>query len=508
MAQLETIVADGYDRDVFLRVLRSEPRLETSMSRALPILPNARHLMGDLFSVLFKLNVELRSEREVSPAVLFHRHLVKIVLASHGLAELKEQTQLDEARTAAALGPLFDRVLLAISKERRVDGRALQRIADIAEDEDRLTQLIAELEALTELPEGAISEEERPNLKATLDGEVESLQSKISRARKEQLEHLANLPDEMDELIERKVALMPKEMDEASSTVRGLGLGAGELDRKDTDASLELGDRLMRSKKLKLLAQLTGALREVAFAARRGRIPKAQQEVHAVTTGRDLDRLLPSELVGLPKLRHALHLDFLRKLAEGELLQYELIAHATRGPIVVCVDGSGSMHGSKEIWAKAVALTLMEIARRERRACLAIVFSDAGQMAEFELLERGPVSAGRGRVRSEEVLRFAEHFPGGGTDFEGPLSRATDAVTEGKHRRGDIVFITDGEASVSAELLERLSIERKRHAFQIRGVLVNVGMSHRAETLERFADEVLRVTDLGTDAVGDLFAAV
>ncbi|MBI2374001.1 MAG: hypothetical protein HYV07_08385, partial [Deltaproteobacteria bacterium] len=141
MATLETIVADGYDRDVFARVLSSEPKLEASLSRARSILPNARSLLGDLFSVLYKLNIELRPEKEVSPAALFHRHLVQIVLRSHGLEELREETQLDELRTAAALGPLFDRMLLAISKERRVDGRALRRVAEVAEDEDKLEEL-------------------------------------------------------------------------------------------------------------------------------------------------------------------------------------------------------------------------------------------------------------------------------------------------------------------------------------------------------------------------------
>ena len=57
--------------------------------------------------------------------------------------------------------------------------------------------------------------------------------------------------------------------------------------------------------------------------------------------------------------------------------------------MVICVDGSGSMSGSKELWAKAVALTLMDIARREKRACLALVFSAGDPLAEGALGDPG-----------------------------------------------------------------------------------------------------------------------
>jgi uncharacterized protein with von Willebrand factor type A (vWA) domain len=147
----------------------------------------------------------------------------------------------------------------------------------------------------------------------------------------------------------------------------------------------------------------------------------------------------------------------------------------------------------------------MEIARRERRRFLGIIFSSGTPLFECELLEKG--RGVRAKVRDEELLRFAEHFPGGGTSFEEPLTRAVEAVASGRYRRGDIVFITDGEANVSAELLEMLEAKRKKHRFKIRGILVD-GPHSSLETLERFSDEVRRVTDLAADSMGDLFGAI
>ena len=57
--------------------------------------------------------------------------------------------------------------------------------------------------------------------------------------------------------------------------------------------------------------------------------------------------------------------DFHRRFLDQELLQYSLrgVEEKGKGPMIVCLDGSSSMAGDKEIWSKAVTLTLLEIAR-------------------------------------------------------------------------------------------------------------------------------------------------
>ena len=135
------------------------------------------------------------------------------------------------------------------------------------------------------------------------------------------------------------------------------------------------------------------------------------------------------------------------------------------------------------------------------------MFSAGHQLFEVELLGKAPGRGGRAPVRSEEVIRFAEHFPGGGTSFEEPLTRAVEAVAQESYRRGDIVFITDGEAHVSDAFLADLAKKKKKHRFSIRGIVVDVAHS-RTETLERFCDDVRAVTDLTADSMKDLFAAV
>ena len=58
---------------------------------------------------------------------------------------------------------------------------------------------------------------------------------------------------------------------------------------------------------------------------------------------------------------------------------------AERGPIIVCLDTSGSMHGAPEIVAKAIVLEAMRVAHAEKRACYLYSFSGPTDVAELEL---------------------------------------------------------------------------------------------------------------------------
>jgi len=245
---------------------------------------------------------------------------------------------------------------------------------------------------------------------------------------------------------------------------------------------------------------VVGRMRQQALALRKRPFERVSEEVFDVRLGRDLERLLPPELLALghPLLRR----DFGRRLVEGQLLTYSLRGadERGRGPMIVCLDGSGSMAGEKEIWSKAVALTLLEIARRQRRLFRFMCFSSA-DMPLFTL-DLNPRE--RHEVQEDRALDVAEYFPGGGTDFETPLSAALECLGAARYRRGDVVLITDGECRVSPEWKARFLAEKKRLQFSLFSVLIDVGPSS-ADTLREISDRVTSVTRLTDDAVADVF---
>jgi uncharacterized protein with von Willebrand factor type A (vWA) domain len=166
--------------------------------------------------------------------------------------------------------------------------------------------------------------------------------------------------------------------------------------------------------------------------------------------------------------------------------------------MIVCLDGSSSMAGDKEIWSKAVALTLLEIARRQRRLFRFIGFSSAD--TPLYTLDLNPRE--RHEVQADRALDLAEYFPGGGTDFETPLGAALAGLRAARYGRGDVVLITDGECQVSPGWLAK-----KRLGFSLFSVLIDVGPSELG-TLAQLSDRVTAVSTLTDDAARDLFLRI
>jgi uncharacterized protein with von Willebrand factor type A (vWA) domain len=272
----------------------------------------------------------------------------------------------------------------------------------------------------------------------------------------------------------------------------------------DAARRIDLGRHLARNPKLVRLAALVGRLREQSRSLRAAQVPRRAEETYAVGMGGDLGHLLPGELV---QLRHPVgRREVLRRLIEATASVYELRGadRKGRGPMVVCLDCSSSMAGEKEMWSKAVTLTLLDLARRHRRLLEVIAFTGAdAPLVHFRLLSRS--RAGGLSPRPEEILSLAEHFPGGATSFEQPLAAALEQVEQGPSRgRADIVLLTDGEASVSPAFFERLDTVRRRREIGILTILMDTGPT-RLETVQRLSDRVTTVRRLTDDEVREIF---
>jgi uncharacterized protein with von Willebrand factor type A (vWA) domain len=126
---------------------------------------------------------------------------------------------------------------------------------------------------------------------------------------------------------------------------------------------------------LQAICALAGRYRRLAQSCQRRKTRHGLDDVVGVEFGGELGRVLPHELVKLAE--PAFEREALRRLAEGQLQCRE--HHATepvgKGPVIVCVDESGSMTGDPVHTAKAVGLALAWIARRQRRWCALVAYS-------------------------------------------------------------------------------------------------------------------------------------
>jgi uncharacterized protein with von Willebrand factor type A (vWA) domain len=214
------------------------------------------------------------------------------------------------------------------------------------------------------------------------------------------------------------------------------------------------------------------------------RLPDAPGEILGVRPGRQLARMLPSEAA---QLRHPLLRKLWRaRLAEGRLMVWDeqavLLEHrpggaqalrtarvpdtppAERGPMLLCIDTSGSMRGAPEPLAKAVAIEAARVAHRERRRCRLIAFGGPGEVLEHELAF---TPAGL-----DALLDFIGQAFDGGTDLAAPIARAIEAVNREGWHQADLMVISDGEFGCTEATLRQLDTARAQHGLRVQGVLI------------------------------------
>ena len=490
------IESDAYDRSAFAALAADAPSLAALIEAGGRLVPHFDALVEDVFCLLFKLEPRWRRPEDVSRASVLNRTLLDAFRDHPLLEHLREETQLDEVRAGLGTVLIGEQVLALLREERLLPRGDLLDLWDLDRQEEEVRGRAADLETLDQLGDAEKAAEAREEVERAAEVAAARLRQKVQNMA----QRLGEMPARARAALPAAAAGIARQLGEASEESRAWGTGLGAGGRTSPGRQIELGRRLATNPKLRKLAAVVGRMRQQALALRKRPFERVSEEVFDVRLGRDLERLLPPELLALghPLLRR----DFGRRLVEGQLLTYSLRGadERGRGPMIVCLDGSGSMAGEKEIWSKAVALTLLEIARRQRRLFRFMCFSSA-DMPLFTL-DLNPRE--RHEVQEDRALDVAEYFPGGGTDFETPLSAALECLGAARYRRGDVVLVTDGECRVSPEWKARFLAEKKRLQFSLFSVLIDVGPSS-AETLREISDRVTSVTRLTDDAVADIF---
>lgn len=294
--------------------------------------------------------------------------------------------------------------------------------------------------------------------------------------------------------------------------MRAWGVAPGELERLPFDQRARLAERL-RTGRLAQWAELIGRFRQMADGERARKVENATGELVGVTLGDDLSRVIPSELasLGLPAMRAV----FAARYAAGELMLYDSQGEQTtgQGAVIACVDTSHSMYEAgpggvtREAWAKACALALLDQARHAGRDFVGILFSAADKIQVFRFPADRPAGIDR-------TLDFAETFLGGGTSYQAPLTAAgallEEEFNDTARARGDIVMITDDECGVTEEWMRGWNDAKRRLGFRVFGVAIGAPRAAGAgSVLEALCDNLRSIEDL-TDvhAAADLFRVI
>jgi len=503
--------SDSYDRRAWNEIRSTAPSLATLADSGGELIPHFDALLQDLFFSLFKYNLIFQKPDAVRRSAILNRTILDQLIPSQTFEALKNRTLLEEDKAAIAAIVLGEQVLEMVRGERIVNRKDMLDLWDLAHQEDDLKEKSDALKNVQEMQEGGKEGDGEPDaeLKEKIAKLAEAAENaaKVSEARLNQKARQVESDIKNGDLtqlkrMELRAAELAGEIDQATEDSHAFSREFGQGGRMPAGERLELGRRLARNKKLGELARMVGRFKQDARAIRKRTLERGVAEAYDVERGADLGRMIPSELVAMhhPILRH----DFHRRLLEGSILQYRLQddEQKHKGPMVVCVDVSSSMEGQKELWSKAVSLTLMDIARRQRRLFRAVMFSSSNVVKVLDLNRER-----RYQPEMSKVMELAEFFPGGGTDFEAPIDAAMDLIEEKKLKRADIVIITDGECQVSDTWLAHLKERKDELDFSIFAVLVDVGSSEMS-TLAQFSDRITSIKQLSAEGTRDIFLKV
>ena len=324
--------------------------------------------------------------------------------------------------------------------------------------------------------------------------QVEQVQKKMDQEKKSAEEVMEGMSDAekagMRQALRRSMEEAQEKADEVQGLFRAWGTQPGELQQLPFEKKFALAEQLQNAGKLRRISDLIGRFRNIVNSMDATRWTHGHDEIVSITLGQDIGRLLPSEYA---KLDHTPEL-FFKDYVERNLLQYDLkgVEPQGKGPIICCLDVSGSMSGEPEEWAKAVCLTLIHLAETQKRAFGLVTFE--GRVVDAKFWPAGK------RISLEEKVWIASmQSNGGGTDYMKALMQAFEfRDQEAQLKPADIVFITDGEYRFTEGDLAEVHQQKKLKDMRCFGIGVGIYNPQGLEqSLTQFCDQIGVVTRTG-----------
>ena len=237
-------------------------------------------------------------------------------------------------------------------------------------------------------------------------------------------------------------------------------LSKGQLSLNDIGQLKKWVEYISKDKGVKELCDMLGRLRNAEESSRKEIIKtmfyvteyvpdvNSNEEIVGIKIGRDIEHALPQELALMGDTETSILFDM--KYIEGRLMCFDMMGMQERsleikkekvievaekeklGPIIICVDTSGSMSGSPETIAKAVTLYMATRAIKQKRNCFLINFSTG--------IETLDLSDGLGIVKVIEFLRKSFN---GGTDVGPALNYALELMKKENYKKSDLLIISD-----------------------------------------------------------------
>lgn len=270
-----------------------------------------------------------------------------------------------------------------------------------------------------------------------------------------------------------KPASGEEKQDENSDELTESDANEGDMEEKvyNDDSEDFMGNSIERQKVLEdrfltnvppsliRLAKLIGRSGDGIMSSSGSFSTATKSDIGGITVGNDLSSLLPTELALLSE--PATQSVFYKNYATRRLQVFASTSHDTKGkkhrdgPVIICMDTSGSMKGEPVLVAKALTMAICIIAQRNHRPVLVVRYSEGHEL--FRLHNIGE--------QKKDILEFLGVVGMGGNN-EDELFRwlFTDIMpNERDYDAADVLCISDfGWTPVREESMGLIENEKRK----------------------------------------------
>ncbi|KEZ93554.1 VWA domain-containing protein [Nonlabens ulvanivorans] len=365
-----------------------------------------------------------------------------------------------------------------------------KRQIDLNKLDQQFKKIIALPQSTSQKEIDRLKNERIKNLEEQLD--LAAMQAEIDAIDKWRKELVQRLEEHVKKILDLMKKLNPI-LKEILPPGRLWDLSNGLWQEMDTDAIEKYAALLEENKHVKELAALLGRLRLAGIAVEKEEMqemfikpedvinPHGKAEVMGIKESNDLNYALPGEMALLetPETEDI----FLKKFAEKKIQTLELIDRNTaqfqenrtitvdkeipqdKGPFLIAIDTSGSMHGTPELMAKLIALAIAKEASKDDRPMTIISFSTCIKTIELNTKT----------MDIAQLARFLGHSFHGGTDIDPALEYAIDTMKSDTYKNADLLMITDGVfPSLNEQRIKEVQkLQKKKNRFHC----MNIGSS-------------------------------
>ncbi|WP_048095773.1 hypothetical protein [Archaeoglobus fulgidus] len=263
-------------------------------------IPQLPPLIADTFSIFYKPNPQFLDDSQIAPEFRINKRVLEKVMNTDTFNELKETTVLDDVNSAIATVILTEKLYEELKS----------KLKEIKEHTEKIQQLRNHLPS-----------KNKHKFKQTvqqIEQHAEALQSIGTQGA-----------------VSVAVRKAQQEFEEVQNAIAALGFGnePGQPIQVDPETAIKLAVELKNNQHVKKMAELLGRMRNLLKSTAKAKPRESRLELHNVAMSREVERLLPSEVLKLRRYKPIFRKDYY----EGRLMHYDLKRREkeVKGPIVM-----------------------------------------------------------------------------------------------------------------------------------------------------------------------------